>query len=623
MFLTEGDRKKFIDGVLSKPNKDWAFHYTKLNSQLEKAVKEKRNSDLPKILLTLPKCGYESITAATRAGVITGLAGEAWTEDVEEVLILKLINEIKDEKTTVVDFITELSKIDWIKLFGSVQGEEADGLANVLAISAQKYYKYQKPNTVGYVSYEGLSTTNFYSRYSFAQQGDKIKTYINTDVATPAGGNHYEDVIVPYTSVFDALMVGNQKDLDLNKEKLPAIPYVLLVKKIRQDEIQRSVDQGMFLLDVASLFAGVGEIKAALKTPGALAKFSRLVLGGADMLSTATSMYCSGSSKNDELCAEWKKYEVYVQMGLVSASAWDLFKGAYKQSDELVSSIKAENAATDVAKAGTKWFDDLPTGLKTDIGDVNNDLGKFFANASDAERADLVAAWEVLNINGVLRKNPANLEKLSKFMKETGMDKSRLVSSFGNAKDAQKWIDMKIPESELNTIYDGIKNSPLDDLKPWTPEHKAQGWANYKSGDVEADYKTWSNQYDGNINKAGSASSGVDDYYNTLGWNCTNCKEVTTKDISILTDNGPQTFSRRHDIADKSPNVKKAIEVKEYSSGKVYYSEKSIKTQVALDAALLESKEFHSIEWVFKGCEPSKPLEDALKQAGITVTKIP
>jgi hypothetical protein len=234
----------------------------------------------------------------------------------------------------------------------------------------------------------------------------------------------------------------------------------------------------------------------------------------------------------------------------------------------------------------------------------------------------LVDAWEVLNIDAALRKNPADLEKLSKFMKETGVEKSRLISSFGNAKDAQKWIDMKIPEGELNSIYDGIKGSPLDDLTPWTPEHKAQAWANYKSGNLDADFKTWSNQYDGNIKKASSASSGVDEYYNALGWNCTNCKEVTTKDITILTDDGLQTFSRRHDIADKSSNVKKAVEVKEYYSGKVYYSEKSIKTQVALDAALLESREFFSIEWVFKGCEPSKPLEDALRQAGITIKKI-
>lgn len=241
-----------------------------------------------------------------------------------------------------------------------------------------------------------------------------------------------------------------------------------------------------------------------------------------------------------------------------------------------------------------------------------------------AENAGVVDSWSIVKDGPeLLRRNPENIEKLSTFMKETGMEESKLISSFGNAKDPQKWVDMKIPEADLDAAYDVMKNSPLDELTPWTKEHKAQRWANHKSGNPDADFNSWSNKYDGNIKKANAANSGVDDYYYSLGWNCSNCKEVKTSDITILTDDGLQTLSRRHDIADKSPNVKKAIEVKEYSSGKVYYSEKSIKTQVALDAELLDSKEFLSIEWVFKGCEPSKPLKDALIAAGVTIKRIP
>ena len=58
---------------------------------------------------------------------------------------------------------------------------------------------------------------------------------------------------------------------------------------------------------------------------------------------------------------------------------------------------------------------------------------------------------------------------------------------------------MKIPESELDAVYDGFKNSPPAKFEAWTPEHKAQRWANHKTGKPDADYKTWSNQYDGNI----------------------------------------------------------------------------------------------------------------------------
>lgn len=276
-------------------------------------------------------------------------------------------------------------------------------------------------------------------------------------------------------------------------------------------------------------------------------------------------------------------------------------------------------------------------GIGLAFGQTNCDMAANFLDdfAADADKLVTIAgkpmlvdSWRILFKDGdaaseLVRSKPENLEKLSKFISETGMEESKLISSFSNAKDPQKWIDMKIPQDELDAAYDAMKGSPLDELTPWTKDHKAQRWANHKSGNPDADFNTWSNKYDGNIKKADAANSGVDDYFNTLGWNCSTCKEVTTKDITILTDDGLKTLSRRHDIADKSPNVKKAIEVKEYSSGKVYYSEKSIKTQVALDAELLDSREFLSIEWVFKGCEPSKPLEDALVAAGVTIKRIP
>jgi hypothetical protein len=87
----------------------------------------------------------------------------------------------------------------------------------------------------------------------------------------------------------------------------------------------------------------------------------------------------------------------------------------------------------------------------------------------------------VLNIDDVLRKNPADLEKLSKFIKETGADKTKLIESFKNAPDARKWVDMKIPQPELDNIYNGFKNDPPFDLDPWTPQHKAQRWDQYKA----------------------------------------------------------------------------------------------------------------------------------------------
>ncbi len=220
----------------------------------------------------------------------------------------------------------------------------------------------------------------------------------------------------------------------------------------------------------------------------------------------------------------------------------------------------------------------------------------------------LVDAWEVLNIDDVLRKNPADLEKLSKFMKETGSDKAKLIESFKNTPDARKWVDMKIPQAELDNIYNGFKNDPPFDLDPWTPQHKAQRWDQYKArmaeeGKTPKTFETWSNRYDGNIEKANAATKATDDYFNSLKLDCPlpPCREVS------LSVNGK---TRRLDIADRSTG--KAVEFKKYSESKVYKS-KDIENEVLLDKALLEQGTMTEIEWVFKACEPSGPLRQLLE----------
>ncbi len=224
------------------------------------------------------------------------------------------------------------------------------------------------------------------------------------------------------------------------------------------------------------------------------------------------------------------------------------------------------------------------------------------------EKPELVDAWEVLNIDDVLRKNPTDLEKLSKFMKETGADKIKLIESFKKTPDARKWVDMKIPQAELDDIYNGFKNDPPFDLDPWTPQHKAQRWDQYRArmaeeGKAPETFETWSNRYDGNIEKANAATKATDDYFNSLKLDCPlpPCREVS------LSVNGK---TRRLDIADRSTG--KAVEFKKYSEGKVYKS-KDVENEVLLDKALLEQGTMTEIEWVFKACEPSGPLRQLLE----------
>ncbi len=255
----------------------------------------------------------------------------------------------------------------------------------------------------------------------------------------------------------------------------------------------------------------------------------------------------------------------------------------------------------------------------------NKDLDELLKNPDFVAKLDagLVDSWKILFKDGdaaseLVRRNPENLEKLSKFISETGMEESKLISSFGNAKNPQKWIDMKIPESELDAVYDGFKNSPPAKFEAWTPEHKAQRWQNHKAGIPDAEYKNWSNQYDGNIDKAIAANKGVDDYASTLSGNVVREKSFTN--ISINTSDGVQTFTRRLDIVDE--DAFKGIEFKEYSSGKVYRSP-DIRREYALDGKLLQDDLLDEIEWIFKGCEPSAPLRTDLEALGIKITLLP
>ncbi|WP_335966821.1 hypothetical protein [Galbibacter sp. PAP.153] len=72
------------------------------------------------------------------------------------------------------------------------------------------------------------------------------------------------------------------------------------------------------------------------------------------------------------------------------------------------------------------------------------------------------------------------------------------------------------------------------------------------------------------------------------------------------------------DIADV--NLKKGVEVKSYETGKVYATQ-VIKGELNADKYLIDN-DFWQIEWIFKGCEPSKPLKELLEEAQISIKLI-
>lgn len=274
-----------------------------------------------------------------------------------------------------------------------------------------------------------------------------------------------------------------------------------------------------------------------------------------------------------------------------NTQGWELAEDALSVLDNLKIRLKAKG-----------WSDDLVSEFEKDFVGNAEMLAKF----DDGD--GLIEAWEVLNINDVIRKNPSDLQKLSIFISEAGADKAKLIESFKNTTDTRRWVDLKIPPTELSNIYNGFKNDPPFDFEPWTREHKAERWAQYQveKGDGGLEFRTWSNIYDGNIEKVAASKKGVDNYFSSVGWG----RREVTIDVSGQ--------KRRLDIADESDL--KGIEFKEYSEGKVYATE-MIRREVELDGQLVGSRGW-DLEWIFKECEPSGPLKKLLEDAGIKITLI-
>lgn len=166
-------------------------------------------------------------------------------------------------------------------------------------------------------------------------------------------------------------------------------------------------------------------------------------------------------------------------------------------------------------------------------------------------------------------------------------------------------------QAQLEALYDQIKDDAGYDYVPGTPEHKAERWAQYQASDNAGwDFDRWSPTYDNNMTKARNAHAAADNYLSTTAiQECPNCLREQTVEI------GGQ--KRRLDIGDIKQQIGK--EVKAYETGVVYATE-DIKNEVMLDAQLVQNT--WQIEWIFKGCTPSGPLETLLNNANIKITLV-
>lgn len=276
----------------------------------------------------------------------------------------------------------------------------------------------------------------------------------------------------------------------------------------------------------------------------------------------------------------------------------------------------------------------------TKLEDLVDDLMRIPSGLLEkmAKNPNLIKAWDVLSASPLFRQNEVYLERLASL----GFDWAKLKSSFatalskGDEEHLRKWMELKIPQADLEKAFKNGLNDTPGEYIPYSPAHKAQRWEQYKArideeGGTRQTYEAWSNGFDGGIDRTVNASKTVDDYYNANGWMKPpvykeypfKAEEVGT--VTRTTSKGnPVTGGRRHDIYDAS--TKKATEIKDYSD-KVYKTE-DIEMEALKDAHMLQEKKLNEVEWIFKSCPapkdcgPSGPLRSFLENLGIKVTTI-
>ena len=179
------------------------------------------------------------------------------------------------------------------------------------------------------------------------------------------------DIIFEPTDPFNVVSVIKE---DGTVDDKNTIPYILLLKDIIKDKEKTDHKKLMVVLDVASLFLGVGEFKAALTSTTALAKAYRAALASADLAATTTDVACQDS--DSEVCEQWKKISPFVLAGVISASSIDLTYQSFKNSPKMqnrVMRLRDEEGVGRLAKKTKKIFG---RSIISEINGFSDDIGR-------------------------------------------------------------------------------------------------------------------------------------------------------------------------------------------------------------------------------------------------------
>ena len=114
-----------------------------------------------------------------------------------------------------------------------------------------------------------------------------------------------------------------------------------------------------------------------------------------------------------------------------------------------------------VGNIADNWFDDLPAGLKDDIGKLDSELGKLFANASDYRRLELQEAWEIMQ-KSAFKADGVTIKKLSDYIKNCPRSTEQISKSFNAAADKAKWF--KYLDDEFEVMYRSISKEEYEQL---------------------------------------------------------------------------------------------------------------------------------------------------------------
>ncbi len=476
---------------------------TQINKLLEQYLNFS-TSKFTNLVNNLPECSFKNITAINAIKSLSKLASESMNGGnlngiSEEKLAINLINSC-NEPSKLTDYFKYdayratlhnldvqfndleyvspdnnyfefvLSIINLIKN-SKIENHEIIGDKVIIDIEEEtKVYRIKDPGILA--RHDNVDIT--------ANGGMNLILYNSS--AVNSNGNYFhhyfDDWVILYFE--EAVNQLNIKAGDI--KPFPAYLIRYLVTQENNEDFRTGLSTA---IDIGSMLFAIGELKAGVSAV-------RQAFAWADIAASLTNIPITAFGEQIENLPGGKEFvhSYNIVAGLIalmdiSSASLDGFTKLNKLAGDEINEIaefygkhkdELEEASKEIAESSRQisrlsvpdWFDGLPDGLISDIGDIESDLGKLFANAKEVERKSLVESWKALGDFPTLRKNIPNLETLEKvkgrFTYNGKTGQAALEEVFTGHKSVQKFIDnFKRYDDLIGEVDDititGIKSS--------------------------------------------------------------------------------------------------------------------------------------------------------------------